>query len=278
MSERWDYKGATPIAGIGLIVVGACLMVASFVPSVAEATQPNPDHKVTLCHRTDSYSNPYVVITVDVASVLHQHGHHGHDGPIFWPAIPKHTKWGDIIPQFNYGPGEQYGGKNWTGDGQAILRSGCTLPAPTTTTTSTTTTVTASTTTTVPSTGTTTTIPSNITTTTLPPSETTTTVPSTTTTTVSGATTSTVVIEGSTTSVPGATTTLAPGSNTTSTTAKVNEQGGTSTTTVAAGASPSATQTLASTGARQWPLLMAGLVLIGAGTGLVVGRRRRATS
>ena len=56
---------------------------------VAGATKP-PDHKITICHRTDSYTNPYVVITVDVASV-HFAGHQTHDGPIFFPEIPKHT-------------------------------------------------------------------------------------------------------------------------------------------------------------------------------------------
>ena len=130
------------VFGVGLMLAGALALGLSLVGmSAAGATKPNPEHKVTLCHRTASYSNPYVKITVDVASVLNRHGHDGHNGPVFYATIPKHTKWGDIIPSFDYGPGEQYAGKNLTTDGLAILDNGCKLPSsPTTTSASTTTT------------------------------------------------------------------------------------------------------------------------------------------
>ena len=52
-------------------------------------------------------------VTVDVASVQFQ-GHAGHDGPIFSPDLPEHTKWGDIIPPFDFGEAGSYAGKNWT--------------------------------------------------------------------------------------------------------------------------------------------------------------------
>jgi hypothetical protein len=113
------------------------MVLAGLGTSIAGATQPNPEHKITLCHRTDSRSNPYVTESVDVASELFQ-GHDGHDGPVFSPDLPQHEKWGDIIPAFDFGPGEQYAGKNLPA-GQAILDNGCVLPETTTTSASTTT-------------------------------------------------------------------------------------------------------------------------------------------
>ncbi len=96
--------------------------------SAAQATQPNPEHKVTICHAhpADSLTGPWVSITVDVASVGYQHqGHESeHDG--------------DIIPAYSYvnveGQTFSYAGKG----NQAILESGCvalTTPTPTPTVT-----------------------------------------------------------------------------------------------------------------------------------------------
>jgi len=120
-------------AGLAAGVAAVAVVAAVAIPLAASATQPNPDHKVTLCHATDSYSNPYVQITVDVAAVLNG-GHGNHVGPVFDPSLPKHTKWGDIIPAFDFGPGEQYPGMN-VPDGQAILDAGCQFIPVTTTTT-----------------------------------------------------------------------------------------------------------------------------------------------
>jgi hypothetical protein len=96
-----------------------------------------------------------------VASELFQ-GHDGHDGPVFSPDLPEHAVWGDIIPAFDFGPGEQYAGKNLSTAGQAILDNGCVLPGTTTTTsttdsssTTTSSTTTTTTTTTSPPNGTT---------------------------------------------------------------------------------------------------------------------------
>jgi hypothetical protein len=44
------------------------VMLATCV-TAAQATQPDPDHKVSICHRTASDTNPYVFITVDEASL-----------------------------------------------------------------------------------------------------------------------------------------------------------------------------------------------------------------
>jgi hypothetical protein len=84
--------------------------------------------KVTICHRTNSNSNPYVQITPDVSGVLD--GHADHTGPV-WDATLKeqHIKWGDIIPPFDY-DGGSFPGLNWTTDGQAIYDNGCVPPGP----------------------------------------------------------------------------------------------------------------------------------------------------
>ena len=133
--ERNGKFGATSFAGIGIILAGTfAVLLAGLGVSGAGATQPNPEHQVTLCHRTASYTNPYREITVDVASVLKAKGHDDHDGRIFFPEIPKHEKWGDIIPPFDFGPGLQFAGQNFGAEGQAIWGAGCTVASVTTTT------------------------------------------------------------------------------------------------------------------------------------------------
>ena len=49
------------------LVVWFALTVA--LAGTATATKPHPDHKVQLCHRTASDTNPYVLIDVDEASL-----------------------------------------------------------------------------------------------------------------------------------------------------------------------------------------------------------------
>ena len=247
-------------AGMGVLALGAGLMALGALAPGAEATPPRPQHKITLCHRTDSYTNPYVVITVDVASVQFE-GHDGHDGPVFYPTIPKHQKWGDIIPPFDFGPGETYPGKNWTVDGIAIYNNGCAVPPPTTTTTTTTTTVPPTTTST--STPTSTSVPSSTT----APSSTTTSLPLSSTTTPSTTSPSTTV-PVTVTTAGGITETTLPGATTTSTAAagSVTTLGNTTPTTTSTGSLPR-------TGASTAALLITGLGLVGAGFGLM---RRRA--
>jgi hypothetical protein len=104
---------------------------------VASATQP-PNHRVTICHATGADSNPYVVVTPDIASAgFLQGGHDGHTGPI-WVSGDQaaHQKWGDIIPPYQYvradGTTFVFGGLNWTAQGQAIWNNGCAAPGETT--------------------------------------------------------------------------------------------------------------------------------------------------
>ena len=226
---------ATSLAGTAMILVGVFLMLLAILGvSVAGATQPNPEHKITLCHRSDSYTNPYVAESVDVASALFE-GHDGHNGPVFYAAIPQQEKWGDIIPAFDFGPGEQYAGKNLSAAGLAILENGCNLPGATTTT---------STTTTQPEETTTTTTQPEETTTTTQPEET---------------TTSVTAVEGTTTSAPEQ---------------PVGSLGTPSDpTTTAAGGISGGSGTLPFTGSPVLMLLGAGGALLASGIGLVVRRR-----
>lgn len=107
------------------------------------AKKPNDDgnHKVTICHRTNSVTNPYVQIEVDEDSVDgdssndNGQGDHlsEHIGPVFDaqnPPPPPHNgdQWGDIIPPF-YTDGTSSGlpSLNWP-DGQSFFFNNCEIP------------------------------------------------------------------------------------------------------------------------------------------------------
>jgi hypothetical protein len=112
---------------IATLFLGAALAV----PSAALATQPAPDHKVTICHRTNSNTNPYVEETVDIASSGHLKGGHDteHEGPIWNPTLKgDKIEWGDIIPPYTYGE-FSYPGQNMAAGGD-ILEAGCAVETP----------------------------------------------------------------------------------------------------------------------------------------------------
>jgi hypothetical protein len=108
-------------------------------PNNGAATPESPGnsgpHKHTICHRTRSATNPYVVITVDFHAVdgeiVDSHGDHAerHDGPVFDPAtMGNGDVWGDIIPPFTTPDGASYEGMNWTEAGRSIFDNGCEVP------------------------------------------------------------------------------------------------------------------------------------------------------
>lgn len=93
---------------------------------VKDKQNTNKSHKVTVCHRTASTTNPYVRITVDSNAVDGETGNSNradhydeHMGPVF-PATSDDGKWGDIIP-----PVGNHNGANWTEEGRAIYDNGC---------------------------------------------------------------------------------------------------------------------------------------------------------
>ncbi|WP_138274871.1 InlB B-repeat-containing protein [Rhodoluna limnophila] len=105
-------------------------------------TTPEPDRKVTICHRTHSVTNPYVRITVDYNSVNRPSGHQGHDEifageHVFKAGIYKRAKdkdWGDIIPTDPTGL-NRWQPLNWSALGEQIYNgtvAGCPTYDPTT--------------------------------------------------------------------------------------------------------------------------------------------------
>ncbi len=140
-----------------LIALATVVMVAgassTALAKKPEVDQVNTDHKVTICHRTNSVTNPYIRESVDADAADGNTGndkgkkdHSTHTGPVATSEVvaqalkDSKTKWGDIIPQH-----DNYAGLNWTTEGQAIYNNNCeyvtppvvppTPPTPPTTTT-----------------------------------------------------------------------------------------------------------------------------------------------
>ncbi|MFL5790984.1 MAG: hypothetical protein ACJ76A_05715 [Actinomycetota bacterium] len=125
-------------------VVAVIATFLSINATSATATQPDP-HKVTICHRTNAPSNPYVRITVDVASVDGDTGNDNgkgdhnaeHNGPVFditgntvYTNPRNGDDWGDIIPPFwadGSSDGVYWPSKNWP-SGEDIFNAGCKIP------------------------------------------------------------------------------------------------------------------------------------------------------
>ena len=110
-----------------LVVTGGAVLVSTATAGPAAAWNA-PHNQVTLCHRTNSDTNPYVRVTVDVSAAGIQGGHADHTGPIWNPTLKAQgIKWGDIIPPTHSGS-FSYPGLNWTAQGQAWWNNGCEDP------------------------------------------------------------------------------------------------------------------------------------------------------
>lgn len=113
-------KNINGLVAISLFVVSVFALLVS--RNVVLAVN---DNKVTICHATDSDSNPYVSNQPNKSGDVS--GHDDHDGPVWFDGID--GKWGDIIPPFTYGDGQVYPGKNWNASGIAIYNNGCNVPS-----------------------------------------------------------------------------------------------------------------------------------------------------
>lgn len=90
-------------------------LIASILPFIAAipAAQAKTNSKATICHRTNSLTNPYRLITVSRSSFVGNKGHALHTTSperVWTPTSTKAEGWGDIIP----------GVLNWTTAGQDI--------------------------------------------------------------------------------------------------------------------------------------------------------------
>jgi hypothetical protein len=140
-SPKWRLAaGLLSVFGIGVAILGGALVTSAAVLQNGE--------QITICHATNSETNPYVVNTPAIDSIVKGEGHDAHNGPIWAPGDKaKGITWGDIIPSFDYTgvSGDiyhgHYPGKNWTAEGMAILKNGCEIPAQPERTQTTTTTV-----------------------------------------------------------------------------------------------------------------------------------------
>jgi len=101
------------------------------------------DHKVQICHATNSHNNPYTQNNVDKNSIVsvngNETGHDAHNGPVWYSGIANHS-WGDIIPTFDYYICQEskgndscnkhtYLGQNWP-EGKDFRDNDCNKPSP----------------------------------------------------------------------------------------------------------------------------------------------------
>ena len=125
--------------GAGVVLAFASIAGAGATPPSVDCPsgshQQGENCKVTICHRTDSVTNPYTKNDVDLSSVDgngsndNGKGDHllDHTGPIADTQATAQSlkdndqKWGDIIPPVT---GVE-AGLNWTATGQAMLANDC---------------------------------------------------------------------------------------------------------------------------------------------------------
>jgi hypothetical protein len=128
------FLSLTAAAGLATTALVATLPFASVVTA-----ENSPD--VTICHRTNSVTNPYDTETVDESSVDGNSGNDNgygdhlaeHTGPVFDfnnPPPPPHNgdQWGDIIPPFDENGDSRADTSltlNWSAAGQAIFDNDC---------------------------------------------------------------------------------------------------------------------------------------------------------
>lgn len=137
VNNTWPPKGRARRTILGVAAAtaaaGTIMVLSAAGGSISAGADPA---SITLCHRTHSNNNPYVVETISPNSInrliFGKNGHNSHNGPVWDPTLKaQHISWGDIIPPFTWGKHNQfsYEGKNWDATGQAIWANGCAIPA-----------------------------------------------------------------------------------------------------------------------------------------------------
>lgn len=133
--KKWSsrVKNAT-VAGLFLLTYSTSVVSPYILTGRAHAYDPPVGQvsEVTICHGTNSDTNPYQPETPSAVGVGTNSGNgdHGtHTGPI-WNSTLKANQiaWGDIIPPFTDTNGRSFPGLNWTAAGQLIYAAGCNIP------------------------------------------------------------------------------------------------------------------------------------------------------
>lgn len=131
--DRLKYYAAAVLFAFTTSAVSMGVAFAQSTPTLGPVN-PSQTGDITICHATNSDTNPYVQETVDQDAADNNLGndngngdHYSHTGPIWNDTFKQNkTAWGDIIPPII---GETTG-LNWTSEGQAIYYNGCNIPTP----------------------------------------------------------------------------------------------------------------------------------------------------
>ena len=105
------------LVGFGVLIAALGVFAAVALAGGKPEDPPEPEGNhvaVTICHATNSETNPYVINSVDNDSIIKK-GHGDHTGPIFEPGMKADkVKWGDVIPPFTWWELEKVNGdKVW---------------------------------------------------------------------------------------------------------------------------------------------------------------------
>jgi LPXTG-motif cell wall-anchored protein len=118
-------------AAVALLTICTLVGFGGAVASAGQGGQGGNEDNITICHRTNSNANPYVIITTDASGQNGGTDHlHEHQGPVWDPTLKKQKiEWGDVIPP---PPGQTEGSQAYeqledqqAGEGQAYIDRGC---------------------------------------------------------------------------------------------------------------------------------------------------------